>query len=86
MTAVRATFAGFPAFMSSLYLAFISGLNRVATSQDRPEFVRGSPPRCRDLAFNLFEALRILAFQQRRGKNLSTVLGGGAVFHQGLAS
>ena len=40
----------------------------------------------RDLAFDLFEALRIVAFQQRRGKDLATILGGGSVFHQGLAS
>ena len=40
----------------------------------------------RDLTFNLFEALRILAFQQRRGKDFAAVLGGGAVLHQGLAS
>ena len=39
----------------------------------------------RDLAFDLFEALRIVAFQQRRGKDLAAVLGGGSVFHQGLA-
>ena len=32
MTAVRATLAGFPAEVSCLYLAFMSGLNRVATS------------------------------------------------------
>ena len=29
----------------------------------------------RDLAFDLFEALRIVAFQQRRGKDLAPVLG-----------
>ena len=28
----------------------------------------------RDLAFDLFEALRIVAFQQRRGKDLATIL------------
>ena len=31
MAAVRATLAGFPALISCLYLAFMSGLNRVAT-------------------------------------------------------
>jgi hypothetical protein len=34
-----------------------------------------------DLAFDLFEALRVLSFQQRRGQNLAAVLSGGAVFH-----
>ncbi len=40
----------------------------------------------RNLAFDLFEALRIVALQQRRGKHLAAVLGGGSVFHQDLAS
>ena len=34
----------------------------------------------RDLAFDLFEALCIVAFQQRRGKDLAAILGGGSVF------
>jgi hypothetical protein len=42
-------------------------------------------PRIADLAFDLFEALGVLALQQRRGQSISAVLGGGAVFHQGLA-
>jgi hypothetical protein len=39
----------------------------------------------RDLAFDLFEALRIVAFQQRRCQDLAAILGGGSVFHQSLA-
>ena len=41
---------------------------------------------CRNLAIDLFEALRVLTFQQREGQNLSAILSGGSILHQGLAS
>lgn len=36
----------------------------------------------RDVALDLFETLRIVAFQQGRAKDLAAVLGGGAVFQE----
>ena len=39
-----------------------------------------------DLPIDLFEALSILTLQQRERQSFSTVLGGGAILHQGLAS
>ena len=38
------------------------------------------------LPIDLFEALSVLTFQQRERQNLSAVLGGGSILHQGLAS
>jgi hypothetical protein len=39
-----------------------------------------------DLTIDLLEALGVLTLQQRERQDFSAVLGGGAVFHQGLAS
>jgi hypothetical protein len=40
----------------------------------------------RNLPVDLFEALSILTFQQRERQSFSAVLGGGSIFHQGVAS